>query len=174
MDLLDFAAEGLYFDENASPQVTRLLEQAAEHYGTPQAEQALLRAFAQGPENLSVLVGLYRFYYYQHRYEEALEVAERAMRVVALRLGIREHWQDLDQDDLAQGALSSMTLLRFYLYALKGAAYLELRLGRAASARQRLQVIAAVDHADRIGVAPLIELADAAIAEADAPAAVNH
>ncbi len=173
VDLLDFTAEDLYFDEASGPEVARLLEAAADAYGTPAAEQLLLRAYFKAPDDLSVLVGLYRFYYYQHRYPDALDVADRALRVVAERLGLVPDWRDLGAADLAQGVQRSMTLFRFYLYALKGAGYLKLRMGEPGEALARLEVIANLDPEDRIGVKPLIDLAHAALAEvAAAPALV--
>lgn len=164
MDLLDFTAEDLYFDDDANPAVTGLLADAAEAYGTPVAEERLLRAYFKAPENLSVLVALYRYFYYQHRYDDALEVAERSMRVVSHRLGITQDWRALGETDLARGVQDSMTLFRFYLYALKGSAYLKLRIGLPQEALARLQVIAKLDPVDRMGVQPLIDLAKEALA----------
>ncbi|HNI49426.1 MAG TPA: hypothetical protein PLN96_16265, partial [Zoogloea sp.] len=79
MDLLDFSECKLYFEEDLPPEAEEMLAQASREYGQPDAEIALLRANLMVPDNLTVLVGLYRFYFYQHRLEEALRVAERAM-----------------------------------------------------------------------------------------------
>ncbi len=173
MDLLDFTAEDLYFDEAANPEVEQLLNTAAEAYGTPAAEQALLRAFSKAPEGLTVLVALYRYYYYQLRYEDALSVADRAMNVVANRLGIEPDWRTIDENDLANAVQQSMTQFRFYLYALKGSAYLNLRMGDPQGALERLQAIARLDEADRIGVKALIDLANDALAEQAGTTAVG-
>lgn len=162
MDLLDFSADDLYFDETSDPVVAKLLARAADAYGSPQAEQLLLQAYFRDPHSLTVLVALYRYYYYQHRYADALEVAERAMITVAEPLGIDADWRQVDERSLAAAGEGSMTRLRFYLYALKGAAYLEMRMGEPAQALQRLRLIARIDQDDRIGVRSLIHLADAA------------
>ncbi len=79
VDLLDFVGEDLYFDKPMSPELASLLSAVAESYGTPAAEPLLLKAYFLAPDNFSVLVGLYRFFYYQHRYEDALRVADRAL-----------------------------------------------------------------------------------------------
>jgi hypothetical protein len=77
VDLLDFVGEDLYFDKPMSPELASLLSAVAESYGTRAAEPLLLKAYFLAPDNFSVLVGLYRFFYYQHRYEDALRVADR-------------------------------------------------------------------------------------------------
>ena len=72
MDLLDFNGEAMYFDEPVTPRVEALLAQAAEHYGAgPEdtgAELCLLRAYFLEPEHLTVLVALYRYFYYRRQY----------------------------------------------------------------------------------------------------------
>ena len=72
MDLLDFEAQGLYFEQDDVAGVKELLAQAAEEYSSGLAEMPLLRAYFLAPESLNVLVALNRFYYYQHRLEDAL------------------------------------------------------------------------------------------------------
>ena len=49
---------------------------------------------------------------------------------------------------------------RLYLLALKACAYLELRLGRCASAKQRLEALCRLDPENRLGGAYLLNLAD--------------
>ena len=67
MDLHDFECKDMYFDEPISEEVEVLIDQAAEAYATGNAEQYLLRAYFLSPENLSVLVAMYRYFYYDHR-----------------------------------------------------------------------------------------------------------
>ena len=55
-----------------------------------------------------------------------------------------------------------MASFRFYLFALKGAAYLELRLGEPRSALARLRVIERLDPADRMGARVLMDVARSA------------
>jgi len=159
MDLLDFEAEALYFDEPIRGEAHSCVEQAAESYGQAAAEGLLLRAYFLEPEHPIVLVALYRYFYYQHRLEDALLVAERVLKVFAGRLGLPENWRDLTELQLGGGVMVSMTLLRFYMLALKGAGYLELRLGRHESALMRLRKVAALDSNDRLGAQALIDVA---------------
>ncbi len=162
-DLLDFEADTLYFDEPLSDEVQHQLDLAAEQYGTPDAEQALLQAYFLEPEHPLVLVALYRYFYYQHRLEEALLVADRVLRVFARRLRLPESWQKLDKIRFGGGVMVSMTMIRFYLLALKGAGYLELRLGRHLSAIARLKKVSEFDKEDRLGVQALMKVAQMAV-----------
>ena len=161
MDLLDFSDCQLYFEEPLAPPVDALIRQASDEYGQEDAELALLRAHLLAPENLMVLVGLYRYYFYQHRLDEALQVAERAMQLSGRQLGLPKDWQELDESRLGSAATNSFGLLRFYLLALKAASVVLLRLGRIAASRARLIKLAALDSRDQMGAAKLLEVVDA-------------
>jgi tetratricopeptide (TPR) repeat protein len=165
MDLLDFAGEDMYFDEPVSPDVEGLLLDAARRYGEDGAEQSLLRAYFLEPSHLTVLVALYRYFYYRHRYREALIIADRAIAIVASRLDIPIRWQDLSEQDLGQSVQSSMTLTRFLLMAIKGSGYLLMRLGETQEALARFEKIAEVDTSDRLGITELLSIARSALAE---------
>jgi len=160
MDMLDFEAADLYFDEGLGAETQACIEQAAQAYGDAKSEQSLMRAYFLEPQHPMVLVALYRFFYYQHRYDDALIVADRVLRLFALRLDLPDDWRQLDATVTAADARMAMTDLRFYLLALKGAAYLELRLQRYETAIERLRKIAHLDEKDRLGVASLLQIAE--------------
>jgi len=82
MDLLDFEAQGLYFEQADVAGVKELIALAAENYAGGEAELFLLKAYFLAPDSLNVLVALNRFYYYQHRLEEALTATNKALRVI--------------------------------------------------------------------------------------------
>lgn len=170
MELLDFCAEELYFDEPLQPEVERLLNAAADGYAQGTSELPLFQAYFLQPEHLSVLVALYRFYFYQGRRTDALRVVTRVLQLVAGRLGMTADWRAIEVDDLGRGAQRSMALLRFYLFALKAAGYLELRLGRTQAALQRFEKVLELDTADRIGTAALADLARTSLRKDGAPA----
>jgi Flp pilus assembly protein TadD len=158
VDLLQLGDEGLYFDEPCAPQVDALIAEASRQYGQTAAEQSLLRAYFLAPEQLSVLVALYRYYFYQHRMEDALIVAERALDVSARRLHLVGGWRSIGHVALGEAVMHSMGLLRFHLLALKGSAVILLRLERLDEARLRLSKIAEVDARDALGVLPLLAI----------------
>lgn len=159
MDLLDFEGGQLYFDEPIEPAAQDAINEAADCYGEPAAEHKLLHAYFLEPEHPLVLVALYRYLYYQHRHADALRVADRVIGLFAKRLGFPEDWNELDRPRFENGVLVSMTMLRFYMLALKGAGYLELRLGRFESALERLQKVVDLDERDRLGAKELLDVA---------------
>lgn len=158
MDLQDFNGEMLYFDQPEPARVTELLQSASQAYGDGNAERYLLEAYAIAPTHLTVLVGLYRFYYYQHRYAEALDVAHKAFDAVAPQIEFPDDWRRLTLDIVGYGVLRSMGLVRFYLLALKGAGYLSLRLGRFEEGTAMLRKVQQLDEADRLGVKVLLDV----------------
>ncbi|TAN47341.1 MAG: hypothetical protein EPN21_17785 [Methylococcaceae bacterium] len=160
MDLLNFEAQDLYFDGPIEPEVDRLLTLASTGYADGKAESVLLQALAQAPHSLLVLVALYRYYYYQHRLSDALEVAHLALEVSARRLGIPTDWNELGEKQIGLAALQSMTLLRFHLLALKAAAYLLLRLGEEEEGKRLLGKLLELDSHNRLGVRQLLDVVD--------------
>lgn len=160
MDLQDFNVDTLYFEAPATPDIDDLLAQASLAYGKGGAESHLLRAYALAPEHLSVLVGLYRFYFYQHRYQEALFIAQQLLQVVAPRIGFPDHWRNVRTLHLEQGVMLSIGFVRFYLLALKAAAYVQLRLGAFQEGKDMLRKIVELDSADRLGAKHLLAMLD--------------
>lgn len=161
MDLQDFENEALYFDEPVSPTVQALMAEASAAYGDGDAESPLLAAVRAAPENLSILVGLYRFYFYQHRYAEALATSYRVMAVIAPRIEFPVAWGELNERALGRGVMHSFSLVRFYLLALKAAACINLRLSRFEEGRAMLQKVVLLDAADRLGARNLLKLVSA-------------
>lgn len=161
MDLLDFSDCKLYFEDPLPQAAERLIAQAASEYGEDTAELALLRAHLMAPDNLTVLVGLYRYYFYQHRLDDALMVAERAMQLSGRLLGLPADWRTLDETRLGSAAANSFGMLRFYLLALKAASVVLLRLGQIEASRDRLIKLAGLDCHDHLGAAKLLEVVDA-------------
>ena len=159
MDLLDFDPEPLYFEDPLSSEVTALLDRAAEHYGSPEAESALAEAARLAPDHLLVLVARYRYHFYRHQLAQAREVVWHAIKVSAARVGLPPDGCDLSEPSMQTAAKRSMTTTRFYLSALKAAAYIDLRQGRLRDAIALLETLVNVDDADRMGGRVLLDVA---------------
>lgn len=164
MDLLQFDQTTLYFDDPLPLGIEPLLLDAAACYGDGDAEPMLLRAYFLAPEQLVVLVALYRYYFYQHRMEDALIVADRAMTLVARRLDLPAKWQQLHPEHIGHAVLRSMGLLRFYLLVLKAAGYIHLRMGNSATGQAMLQKLVELDSHDRLGGKALLDVIVEAVA----------
>jgi tetratricopeptide (TPR) repeat protein len=160
MDLMDFEGENLYFEENLPPEVDALIQRAGGLYGEGEAEKPLLEALKLAPASLTVLVAVYRFYYYQHRLAEAMETAGRALEITAARLRLPLDWKDLTPAHISQGGRAAIALLRFHLLSLKAIAYLLLRLGRQEEGRAILTKLLELDGNNRLGARQLLEVAE--------------
>jgi tetratricopeptide (TPR) repeat protein len=158
MDLLDFEQAELYFDEPISEEVEHLIAMAAVNYGNEEAELMLLRANFIAPQHLMVLVALYRYYFYQHRLEDALLVAESTLAVVGRRLEFPDTWQFLREINIGAGVIRSMGLVRFYLMVLKATGYIHLRLGNFETGQAMLEKLVELDSHDRMGGQALLEV----------------
>ncbi|TCJ11706.1 hypothetical protein EZJ19_14930 [Parasulfuritortus cantonensis] len=165
MDLMDFDKAGLYFDEPVAAGVQDLIAEAGGVYGQAAAEALLHKAYFLAPESLVVLVALYRYYFYQHRLEDALLVGERALGIVGRRLGFPDEWSRLHPDFLGQAVLRSMGLLRFYMSVLKATGYINLRLGRMAQGQALIEKLVELDSHDRFGGRAMLEMIVAAVAD---------
>lgn len=159
MDLHSYEVDDLYFDKPMEVEVISLLEKAAEAYELGESEPFLMKAKQLAPNNLMVLVALYRFYYYQHRYEDALSVAEHALSTSGKLFHFERSWRQMNLEALSYGLLESFGMVRFYLLALKGSGYLCLRLGQIDEGIERLEKVVELDSSDRLGAGHLLEVA---------------
>jgi|GEM_PF-6574568 len=165
MDLQDFNSETLYFEEDINPRVESLVGQAAMDYGET-SETLLKQALLIEPENYLALIGLYRFYYYQNRYRDGIDVAKRVMTLVAKQVGFKANsWEDLTTEDLQNGTKNSFCRVRLYFFALKAAGYLHLRLGQFSHGKSMLMKVVEFDSNDRIGAQFLLDTLERNLAE---------
>lgn len=158
MDMLDFEQAEMYFDEPISAEVKHLIEMAAANYGSDDGELMLLRANFIAPQHLVVLVALYRYYFYQHRLEDALLVAESTLAVADRRLEFPDTWLYLREANVGAGVMRSMGLVRFYLMVLKATGYVNLRLGNFDTGQAMLEKLVELDSHDRMGGKALLEV----------------
>jgi tetratricopeptide (TPR) repeat protein len=158
MDLLDFEAQGLYFEEPDVVGVKEMIAAAAENYATGNAELPLLKAYFLAPESLNVLVALNRFYYYQHRLEEALNATLKALAVIRRLINFPEDWRDLQQSHINDAPTDLLTQVRLYLFTLKATGFLNMRLNNLEVSQHIFEKLVGLDSKDRIGAKGLLEL----------------
>jgi hypothetical protein len=113
----------------------------------------LMRAQALAPEHPVVLIAFYRHHFYGHRLAAARDVARRALLVGAQALGLPPLWRDAPARPLEGARTDAST--RFYLFVLKGYAYLSLRLDDDIEARDALAKLRQLDPEDCVGGALL-------------------
>jgi len=160
IDLLEFEAKDLYFDQADSPEVQELIEFASELYACGEAEMPLLKAYLRAPESLNVLVALNRFYYYQHRLAEALLISEKALLLIRRGIDFPDDWQQLQRQHISEAPKDVLTKVRLYLFTLKSIGFLNMRMENLALSLGIFQKLVELDDKDRIGAKALLELVE--------------
>lgn len=138
----------------------RHLERAGLSYHlTDVAETHLIAADAIAPDHAAVLIAFYRFYFYKGRLADARQVArlciDKAMRLNLLG----GDWRLVGPSDAAFGEWEAL-LPRFFLFSLKGYAYLSMRVGDVDEGRRAAEKLIALDARDRIGARVLLDVLD--------------
>lgn len=136
------------------PAVAADLQSAAAAYHLDEvAESYLSQAFARAPDHPAVHIALYRFYFYKNRLSEALAVAQRCLAKTAVDLGLPVDWREIAPDHavFASHAGSFAAAPRFYLFTLKGCAYLNMRLGELEQGEAMVAKLIALDPTDKLG-----------------------
>jgi tetratricopeptide (TPR) repeat protein len=114
------------------------------------AEKHLREAQALAPGHAAVLIGLYRFYFYKGRLAEALDIAKVCLEKAARENGLSADWRLVTARDAVFDRYDDM-LPRFYLFTLKGYAYLQMRLGNIEEGRAAVMKLLELDASDKIG-----------------------
>lgn len=126
------------------PEVEALIKAAGlVRHDRAQAEPLLLKARSLAPMHPATLIALYRFHFYGHRLHEAREIAKQSLDVARAALG--DAFTVTDE----QARFDAAT--RYYLFSLKGFAYLSLRLGDIEAGRRALDELRQLDPQDRVG-----------------------
>jgi hypothetical protein len=159
-------ASSLHFDDDLaafadgvigvglSPQVNALITQAGLLRHAPQEALPLLeQARAAAPRHPAPLIALYRFYFYGPQLARARAVGEDALAVARTALG--PNFGDEPPDD---DATRHNAAVRFYLFTLKGLAYLNMRLGAMDEAQLLLKELRRLDPQDHVGGALLFHV----------------
>lgn len=139
-----------------SPQVNALITQAGLVRHLPDEALPLLeQARVAAPRHPAPLIALYRFYFYGHQLAQARAMGEDALAIARTALG--PNFGDTPPDD---AATRSNAAVRFYLFTLKGLAYLNMRLEALDEARALLHELRRLDPQDHIGAALLLHVLD--------------
>jgi len=158
MDLLEFDAKELYFEQQDPQEVQDLIKFAADLYSGGEAELPLLKAYLRAPESLNVLVALNRFYYYQHRLTEALLISEKALTLIRRGIDFPEDWRELELRHISDAPKDLLTRIRLYLFTLKSIGFLNMRLENLVLSQSIFEKLVSLDDRDRIGAQGLLEL----------------
>ena len=158
MDLLEFEAKDLYFQREDAQEVQDLIKFSAEMYSSGAAELPLLQAYLRAPESLNVLVALNRFYYYQHRLDEALLISEKALGLIGQQIDFPLDWQEIDKALILAAPKDKLSGIRLYLFTLKSIGFLNMRMENLLISQSIFEKLVSLDDKDRIGAQALLDL----------------
>ncbi|MCB2017341.1 MAG: hypothetical protein KDF54_07500 [Hydrogenophaga sp.] len=129
------------------PEVEALIARAGNLRGQPEEALALLmRARALAPKHPVPIIAVYRFHFYGHALAQARSAGEDALAVARTALG-----PDFGDVPPSDEAVRGDAAVRFYLFTLKGLAYLNLRLNELEEARLMLGELRRLDPKDHLG-----------------------
>lgn len=135
----------------------RLRAAAASYDQDEIALNHLLAARALAPTHPATLIGLYRAYFYKGRLAEALAVAESCLLRAAIDHSLSLDWRKVTHQQGDFGDFDAIGL-RFFMFALKGYAYLSMRLGHLDDAAAAIDKLLELDPVDRIGATVLLDV----------------
>jgi tetratricopeptide (TPR) repeat protein len=140
------------------PEAEWHLAQAGLSYQSDEvAERHLHEARALAPGHAAVLVGLYRFYFYKGRLGEALDIARLCLEKAARENNLPANWRDVTAGDAPFSRYEEMAP-RFFLFSLKGYAYLQMRLGNLEEGLEAVRKLLELDSSDKIGAKVLLDV----------------
>jgi tetratricopeptide (TPR) repeat protein len=121
------------------------------------AERHLAAAARLAPDHAAVLIGRYRYFFYKGRWAQALAVAGECLAWAARHLRLPADWRQARRD-AADFDDYDAVLARFYLFTLKGYAYLHLRLGQLGEGQAAARKLLELDPKDRLGGQVLLDV----------------
>ncbi len=152
VELLAAAALGDGLPEDAE---CRLHAAAGSYHDEARAERHLFEARRLAPTHFAVLLGLYRFYFYKGRLEDALDIVQQRLMRASLDNSLPLDWRKVKPAD---GRFCDFRAVapRFFMFARKGYAYLQMRLGALDRGRAATLKLLDLDPSDKIGARVLL------------------
>ncbi len=136
------------------------------------AEAKVLEALALAPDALAARIGAYKFYFYRHRFDEALPHAQSCVAFAAHALGLSSDWRKIGPTDAAfVGSVVTLAPLpKLLMQTLIATGYVFARLGRIWESEEALSKVVELDPSDRLGASRLLATVRRGGVEEDDPA----
>jgi len=155
----DFPASAV-LGEGLPEEAERHLIAAAMSYDRDDvALKHLMEARLLAPTHPATLIGLYRFYFYKGRLAEALSIAEACLTRAAIDNSLPLDWRQVRAEDAAFGDFDAVAP-RFFMFSLKGYAYLSMRLGSFDESADAIDKLLELDPTDKVGAGVLLGVLD--------------
>ena len=128
---------------DVEPEVKQLLLLASENWEyTGLAEKYIREALFKAGNNLDVLVGAYRFFFYKHQPSAALSIAQKVLQLLTSRENLPIEWSELQPILVARKQEPN---IRLYLNAYAAKGLILAQLGKLEEAKIISQKIKEID-----------------------------
>ncbi|MGK7951545.1 MAG: hypothetical protein AB4368_22855 [Xenococcaceae cyanobacterium] len=128
---------------DVEPEVKQLLLLASENWEyTDLAEKYIREALFKADNDLDVLVGAYRFFFYKHQPSTALSIAQQVLQLIATKENLPVEWSQLKPILLTRKEEPS---IRLYLNAYAAKGLILAQLGKIEQAKQISQRVKDID-----------------------------
>ena len=142
--------DAVHFGFGLPPETNRHLQTAAAFVGSGEAAlQALHAARESAPEQLPVLIALYKFHFYRGETEQAHELVVQTLNESSRQGGFSQDWASLSPDSADWSDPRGPA--RVFLYSLKALAFIHLRRNEPTAAEAVLEVLERLDPTDQVG-----------------------
>ncbi len=128
---------------DVKPEIKQLLLLASENWEyTGLAEKYIRSALSQAGNNLDVLVGAYRFFFYKHQPATALSIAEQVLQLISKTENLPIEWSQLKPFLLTHKQEPN---IRLYLNAYAAKGLILAQLGKLDSAKEISERVREID-----------------------------
>lgn len=128
---------------DVEPEIKQLLLLASENWEyTGLAEKYIREALLKCENNLDVLVGAYRFFFYKHQPTTALSIAEQVLQLIATKENLPIDWSQLKPYLISRKIEPN---IRLYLNAYAAKGLILAQLGKLESAKEISQRVREID-----------------------------
>lgn len=128
---------------DVEPEIQQLLLLASENWEyTGLAEKYIREALFKAGNNLDVLVGAYRFFFYKHQPATALSIAQQVLQSISTKENLPIEWSQLKPILITR---KEEPLIRLYLNAYAAKGLILAQLGKLDSAKEISQRVKEID-----------------------------
>jgi tetratricopeptide (TPR) repeat protein len=125
-------------------EVKQLLILASDNWdNTELSEQYMKEALAKADNNLDVLIGAYRFFFYKSKSEAALKIATKVIKILQQKENLPTEWEQLQP---ILNSRKNEPAIRLYLNAYAATGFVFARLGRLEEAKIVTERVKQIDE----------------------------
>ncbi|MDJ0730222.1 MAG: hypothetical protein QNJ33_09565 [Crocosphaera sp.] len=129
---------------DASEEVKELLLLATDNWeNSSLSEQYINQALEKAGDNIDVLVGAYRFFFYKNKPKLALKIAKKVLTIIEERENLPLEWEELQPILMERQKEES---IRLYLNAYASQGYILAKLGQIEAAKLITERVKTIDE----------------------------